>query len=217
MYFILFGSSINNPKLVDWLLILAIFGLAIPIIGSALLIAVGKGLEMKVYWTGLERYSGLYVGIHTLAHSSFLVFPLFLLSIESDSIALSKNRKILVALYLFLMFFGAYCMLKSYTRTTWIGTFILINFYLFKKRKFSLLSIFYIDIFVFALTSIDLKKAFFDILEPLSTEKDIRTIGSSRFGIWMDSLNIIKENGFTRFILVIEFAKHDNLTSYNKI
>ena len=170
---------------------------------------------MKVYWTGLERYSGLYSGIHSLAHSSFIVIPLCLLYIENIEMENARNT-IIKVLIIFLIISALFCIFKSYTRTTWIGSFILINYYLYAKKKFYLIALILIVIIFFGVISNDVKKAFLDISEPLSGQDELRKIGSSRFGIWADIIDIIKANGFVRLILGLGLTEYSGITSYHK-
>ena len=208
--------SINPGKnYLRLLYMIAILGLAIPTIGSGVLIGIGKGLGMTVYQTGLERYSGLYFGIHSLAHASYIVLPLSLLFLESSNDSLTKNKAILL-LTMTLITFSFFCMYKSYVRTTWVGTFILTNFYLLKKRKYVLLTCMYIIILILAFSSENLEKAFHDFIKPISGQEDISLIGSSRFGIWKDIIDLIYENGIVRLILGLGFTEYGQITSYGK-
>jgi len=49
-----------------------IYGFLLPVVGSTILISLGFSGDKIIYHTGLVRYSGLYNGSHSIAHSMFL-------------------------------------------------------------------------------------------------------------------------------------------------
>ena len=64
--------AVTEKWQIKQLLLLIIIGHIVPIVGSAVLISLGKSIYMTVYHTGIEMYTGMYSKIHTLGHSMFI-------------------------------------------------------------------------------------------------------------------------------------------------
>jgi len=71
--FFIARANVKEENQLKALTLLSILGYVVPVLGSAFLIILGKGFQ-TVYWTGLNRYFGMYEHIHALAHSMFVLF-----------------------------------------------------------------------------------------------------------------------------------------------
>ncbi|MCK4827103.1 hypothetical protein KA005_65830, partial [bacterium] len=74
----------NDQSKVHTLFIALIMGFLLPVIGSAVLILSGLSVSYHVYWTGLDRYGGVYFATHQLAHEMFVFISVSLVYIVSQ-------------------------------------------------------------------------------------------------------------------------------------
>jgi O-antigen ligase len=189
--FIAVRVIIKNEKQIITLLSLIFLSYIIPLLGSAWLIMIGESIGKTIYQTGLIRYEGMYLKIHSFAHAMFIfVFVLFFY------VTLNKNEKkgkklFLYCLY-FLCFIAIFNLFKSYTRNVWIGLFILLVFYLWGRKKYLVIATCIFGVAIIALVSKDFHTIFFDFIEPLSGEKEIRHLGAGRMGLWTSLIHRFK-------------------------
>ena len=183
--FILFAvrAIVKNEKQIITLLLLSIISYIIPLIGSAWLILLGKSIGKTIYQTGLVRYEGMYLKIHTLAHCMFIFLFIFLYYLTLCKEKL-KTRRGLLFFLLFLCICSLFCLFKSYTRNVWIGLFILLIFYFIGRRNYIVLIGIVIGAIAVIVMSEQVQTYFFDIIEPLRGEREIRHLGAGRFGMW---------------------------------
>jgi hypothetical protein len=144
---------------------------------------IGESVGKTIYLTGLDRYDGLYLKIHTLAHSMFIFIFAFLFYITLTKKEL-KGRKLFIFFLWFLCILAIFNLFKSYTRNVWIGLFILWIFYLLGRKNYILLATSLISLIVVAIVSSDFHTIFFDFIEPLSGQRELNDMGAGRFGLW---------------------------------
>jgi O-antigen ligase len=167
-----------------------IVGFSFPILASTWLIVSGATLSKTIYWTGLERYSGVYLKIHTLAHSMYVFLFLFFLYLnyffdKDERLSGSVVRKFLRLFLIILAICALYNLYKSYTRTVFIGIGILICFYLIGSKRYKLLLAVLVSLLFVALFSKSVHTIFWDVVGPLTGNMDIQKMGSGRVSIWL--------------------------------
>jgi hypothetical protein len=176
---------VTNEKQIVTLLAFILVSYLIPLIGSAYLIMIGESIGKTIYQTGLIRYEGMYLKVHTLAHSMFIFIFVLLLYINLNKI---KSKKIHLYFLYFLFLIALFNLFKSYTRNVWIGTFILLNFYFLGQRKYFYYAFLIFGVTTVAIVSSEFNTIFFDFLEPLRGERDISGLGAGRLGMWSSVL-----------------------------
>ena len=176
-------SALTSKDQVKLLAFLIILSFIIPIIGSSLLILMKKSLYLTVYQTGIDRYSGMYLKIHTLAHCMLIFF--FIAAIyQRLGFRLPIKEKYINILFFFLSILALFNLYKSVTRTVWIGLIVFSSFYLIGKRKYLILLLCGSGLFFIVLLSSQLQSMLFDIIQPLQGQGQISNIGSGRLGGW---------------------------------
>ncbi len=181
--------GVQSEHQVKKLLFLFVLSFIIPIIGSSILIILDKSVDMTIYWTGLQRYKGMYLKIHTMAHSMYIfliTFSLYIYFRYKESHKISKFFLISVMLLTTLSLFNLY---KTYTRTVFIGLSITLLFLLVGQKRYKLLLLSLIAGILVIGTS-QFKTIFFDLIEPLSGKRDIDLTAGGRIGIWKEGYSI---------------------------
>jgi hypothetical protein len=181
--FIAMRTIVTNEKQIVTLIILILVSYIIPLLGSSWLILIGESIGKTIYQTGLIRYEGMYLKVHTLAHSMFVFIFMLLLYLNLSKNEL-KNKKVILYLIYFLCFIAIFNLFKSYTRNVWIGLFILLIFYFWGQKKYLVIAALIFVILIIAKTSSNFNTIFFDFIEPLSGERDISGLGAGRLGMW---------------------------------
>lgn len=198
--YIVMKRTIKSKEQYIKLIYLLILGYVIPIVWNFIVIFQGEGLESVIFWTGLERYSGIYNNIHTNGHSmGFFVMLLttyFVLMKGTSKNIISFKHAILFVMALLAL----YCLYKSQTRTVYVGLLAFFMIWLYRNNK-KLLMLFSI-VFVVTLLAFAplLKTVFFDVLEAVEGKRDIEDAGSGRPYIWKHNLNIYKNLSIDRQI-----------------
>jgi O-antigen ligase len=181
--FLCVRTTITEKKQIITLLSLTILSYIIPLFGSAWLIMLGQSVGKTIYQTGLDRYEGLYLKIHAFSHSMFIFLFSFLLYLTLNKEELKGRRLFILFLY-FLSLLAIFNLFKSYTRNVWIGLFILLTFFLAGRKNYIILAGLLICVIVVAMTSSSFHTIFFDIIEPISGERNLNAMGAGRLGMW---------------------------------
>ena len=195
LVFFMVRITVREKWQIKHLLLLMIIGYIIPILGSALLISLGKTMYMTIYWTGLERYSGMYLKIHTLAHAMFVFLATFLFYLDLDRTDQHKKRLLVYSCY-FLAMLSVYNLYCTYTRTVFVGLAILGIFNLLGRRSYKTLIVALLVMLTIVVTSSHFQTIFFDVYEPLQGEGDISKMGSGRIGRWSSMVRIFGNSSF---------------------
>lgn len=182
-------AIIENEIQIKKLLVFLLLGFLIPVLGSSFLILQGKSLSMTIFWTGVERYSGLYLTIHPLAHSMLVFIFMAILFIHSKHGNAIKEKFFLYSVYI-VSIFSLYNIYKSVTRTVFVGLLIFLSIYLVGRRKYIPLLFVFVFIFSSMIFSAHVQEIFFDVIGPLTGEAEIGKIGSGRVGGLQDTLSL---------------------------
>lgn len=190
---------VEEEKQIERLLLLAILGSVVPILGSAYLIIHHK-MNITVYWTGLNRYYGMYSGIHGLAHSMFifLFFAMLYLYFREKT---DRRRTTFLYLVYFLCLIAVFDLLKTYTRNVFIGFYILLFCYLIGRRNYKLLLAITLGSILVAINSSTFWEMIYDFVDVFQGKRDLVYMGSGRIGIWTRFLGAFFDLPFPNQVL----------------
>jgi hypothetical protein len=169
-----------------------IFGYILPILGSTFLILIGSSIANVDYYSGVERSTGMWTKIHPFAHS--MLFFSFLYG-ASFAYGFPNNKYLRWAFHLTFIL-SIYCLLKSYTRTTYIGFLIFWSIFLLNFNK----KIFLIFCFIFVIFA----GLNYDRIENIfwkTEDYSINQASSGRVDVWKHNLNFFNNSNFERKIL----------------
>ncbi len=193
--FFMVRITVREEWQIKRLLVLMLIGYILPVLGSALLISLGKSVYMTIYFTGLERYTGMYLKIHSLAHAMFIFSTIFLIYLSLDETAQAKRPFFIYFCYL-LSILAIYNLYFTYTRTVFVGLTILVSWYLLGRRSYKLLAIALLVMVVIVLTSSHFETIFYDVYEPLRGETGMSKMGSGRIGGWSNMITTFSNFSF---------------------
>lgn len=182
-------------KLIYFLMIGYIF----PIVWNFITILRGGGVGQVIYWTGLQRYSGVYGSIHAMGHNMgfyiMLITIFFMLTKWTSEIKVSKLK---YGFYIFMAILALYCLYKSQVRTVYVGllTFYGLWLYRYNKKLLSILAVLSVVGVLIMAPLLDI--IFFDVIEAVEGKRDIDEAGSGRPFIWEHNLTIYAELGIDR-------------------
>lgn len=176
--------------LLKWLII----GFAIPVALSAFEIYEGRSIGQRIFWTGLERYSGVYKDLHTMGHNmGFLVMLACIYHLLPKHDAANKIVTSRILPLLLLCAVAIYCLGHGHVRTVYAGllVFFLTLLFLYSKKAFFVSAVIGIGFILAALPL--LNSVFFDVTEAVSGKRGIEEAGSGRPMIWSHNLAIFTE------------------------
>lgn len=169
-----------------------ILGFVVPILASAALTALGRGIEFTNYWTGAPRYEGVYAGGHSLGHNMtffLMVVVLYVtLSVGRNFTAgLGARAKGVLAV---LVLAAAYCLLMTRVRTAILGFGIFVGVVLWKvNKKLLFLGAAAGLAVLLVLKPIVLPFLFPDLVMIEKGRGDITDLGSGRPDLWTSNLS----------------------------
>ena len=166
------------------MVLLMLIGFLLPFIMSAVTTYQGEGLRSISYWTGLERYGGVYTGTHSMAHNAG-----FAMMSTVVYVALRKGQnlplrwaEILVLATVFVL--GAYLLSAAHVRNVYLGVviFFAVTLYYYDKRLLALFVVSAIAFVGYSWATVSL--IFFDFLDPPDLGPDLDAAGSGRLSMW---------------------------------
>ncbi|MCG3203045.1 MAG: hypothetical protein NFCOHLIN_02962 [Gammaproteobacteria bacterium] len=190
--FMVLKRAIATQRQYVRLLRLMIIGFAIPVALSAYAIHEGTGLAARIFWTGLERYSGVYNGIHTMGHNmGFLIMSVCVyLMLCDENVKASITRLTMMCFLPVLCGAALYCLFHGQVRTVYVGLFVFLSIVLvqYSTRWF----IFFAGAVILsvAMFASIYSTVFFDVVDVFSGHRDIKEAGSGRPLIWQHNLRI---------------------------
>lgn len=122
-------------RLMGWMII----GFVIPTALSVWFTLSGRGVEIINYWTGVERWRGIYHGSHDMGHNMAFLLMLIALYLTTNGHATDKRWSTLRSWGLaVLAAAAAYCLYMSRVRTTLVGVtvFAVILSYRLNRKVF---------------------------------------------------------------------------------
>lgn len=203
--FVIFFSArsiLEDDTQIKTIIVLLILGFMVPVVGSSLLIFMKKTLYMTVYQTGIDRYSGMYLKIHTLAHSMLVFIFMVVLFVHCKHSTSFREKVFLYSSYIIAVL-AVYNIYKSVTRTVFVGLAIFTSIYLLGRRRYIVLLCGFIIVCSTIFLSSNVQDMLFDIIEPLSGGGKIDDIGSGRIGGWENMLSLFLGSPIEKQILGI--------------
>ncbi|MBI4775000.1 MAG: hypothetical protein HY788_12615 [Deltaproteobacteria bacterium] len=164
---------------------------------NAYYIYKGVTVGMVIYWTGLERYKGLFESIHAMAHTmlvySFLL-ALYLLVRKPAIRAFSHVYRLLLILSLLS---SMYCIYKSATRTAILGFLIFWIIFLFGYSKKLLFLFCTLLILISVIQYGAVRTIFWDVFRAAESrsEKIKDMAGGGRIHLWKTNLAFFSRLG----------------------
>lgn len=168
-------------------------GFVVPVFASAYLISHRRGNISTDFFSGIERFSGVYSQIHPMGHSMGFVFiAITLLLVVVNSGIGGRKIKIGLPFYCYLVVLAsgaAYCMLHAHVRTAYLGllVFFALASWSAGKKYFLLLGV------LGALVSVtqmeQIKLVFQDVIDAVEGRESIEKAGSGRLLIWGDKID----------------------------
>lgn len=191
-------------------LFLMILGYVLPVVISAGLIMLGKGMEIygASYWTGLLRWEGIYDGAHNMGHNMTFLLVLLVLYVSfrksSDNIVESTSVMPATAESVFgtpamtglivLALLALYCLWMSQVRTALLGLMVFAGVYLFYRNR-RLLVLGTVAITVITIVMFPILKPYLlpDVVMMEKTSGDVELIGSGRPAFWKNNLDLFAD------------------------
>ena len=166
------------------MLFLMLVGFLLPFFQSAVLIFQGESVDHVIYWTGVERYKGVYANIHNLAHHAAfasMLTAIYLVLRKRQGMPL-RWPEMSVAGMVFTV--SPYLMYAAKVRGVYIGLIVFVALMLFFYSKRAL-ALFILVLFAFlAYFWEPVSVMFFDFLNPRGAGLDFERAGSGRFIMW---------------------------------
>jgi len=199
VFFFVARVYIKEESQLKTLILLTLLGYVVPVLGSAYYILLHK-VAKTIYWTGLERYSGMYEKIHTLAHAMFIFIFFSLLYVYFNEKSEDKKKVFIFIIY-FLCLVALFDLAKTYTRTVYLGFYIFLFCYLVGRRNYKLLIGITLCGILVAINSSSFWEMIYDFTDVFAGKRDIYYMGSGRMEIWTSFLSDYASLSFPNQIL----------------
>ena len=189
--------SISDRFQYQRLLVFMVIGFSVPVVLSAYKTVSGLGLHRAIYWTGLERYQGVYAKVHDLAHNMGLfIIVLTLLYFITNGEFLKKGkmyRKGRILAIACMILLALYDMYSAQVRTVYVGIvlFGMVVLYLHSKKGLAIyIAAGVITVMLFSAT---IYTIFFDVIDAVEGKQGPVAAGSGRFEIWSYNLGVYSQ------------------------
>lgn len=190
--FVILKNLIVSKRHYQTALFAMLCGYFVPVIGSSVLISLGKSLEQLNYWTKLSRYEGVFANSHNMAHSmAFYIMALVLFLHLRFYDNLEKGKRVDNVWVLPLVMLSPavlFCLYMSYVRTAFLGLVLFFVIYLFQVNRVLLFWALLVGgVSLVAIMPL-LKLVFFDVVEVIEGEKGLERLGSGRPFFWKHNI-----------------------------
>jgi O-antigen ligase len=196
---------------------LMLIGFLVPFLISAVTTHQGQGLEMTLYWTGVERYRGVYGDIHSMAHNAG-----FAIMLTGTYLALRNSQKaplnwaeVTVLALVFLV--GVYLLFHTHARTLYVGlgVFLFVTLFFYSKKALALSVIFIIALVAYFSEAVGI--IFFDFVDPQYTGEHFERAGSGRLTVWTESLDAWRNAPFLNQLTGMGLGNTDTVRAHGTI
>lgn len=187
--YILLKRILPNRETHVRMIFLMLIGFLLPVAASAVMTYQGEGLRSVSYWTGLERYAGLYGGSHSMAHNAGFAIMLTAIYVVLRKGQMVPFRWAEILVLATILVLSAYLLSAAHVRTVYLGVVIFfgVMFYFYDRR---ILAFFVVSAIVFVGYSWStVSLIFFDFLEPPDLGPDLDAVGSGRLTMWTWALD----------------------------
>jgi len=166
------------------MLFLMLVGFLLPFFQSAALTFQGEGVDQVVYWTGTERYKGVYANIHSMAHNAGFAMMLGSVYLVLRRCQRVPLRWVELAVVATAFIVGLYLLYATQTRSVYVGVaaFFVTFLFFYSKRALALFIALAIAFLAYFWESISV--IFFDFLDPRGAGFEIEKAGSGRLAMW---------------------------------
>ena len=179
------------------LLLIMVAGYSIPIVASAYKTAEGLGLHVRIYWTGLERYNGVYAKVHDLGHNmAFVIMMLAILYFVTNGNLLKNGQRLKKGTLIViscLILLALYNMYSAQVRTVYVGIVLFGMILLYLRSKKGLIVYIAAGVVAVVFFSATVYTIFFDVVDAVEGKEGPVSIGSGRFEIWEHNLDVYSE------------------------
>lgn len=163
---------------------LMLIGFLLPFIMSAIMIYRGEGVGQVVYWTGVERYQGVYANIHSMGHNTgfaIMATVVYVAFRKGQTARLHWSEITLLSLVVLL---GSYLLYAGQVRTSIIGVliFFLVTLYFLDKRILALFIV--LSTLSLAYFWSEVSMMFYDTINPEDWGRDPEAAASGRTLMW---------------------------------
>ena len=197
--------SISDRFQYQRLLVFMVIGFSVPVVLSAYKTVSGLGLHRAIYWTGLERYQGVYAKVHDLAHNmGFLLMVLTILYFITKGDLIKKGkiyRKGRVLAIACLVLMALYDMYSAQVRTVYVGIVLFGLVVLYQRSKKGLALYVAVGVFTVMMFSATIYTIFFDVIDAVEGKQGPVAAGSGRFEIWAHNLDVYSRLSIPEMIL----------------
>lgn len=175
------------------MIFLMLIGFLLPFVISAVMTYQGEGLGKVIYWTGTERYKGVYDNIHNMGHNAGFAMMLAIIYLaikRSQKLPLHWAEQLVLAAVFFI---GVYLLYATQTRNVYLGVllFFFVTLFFYSKRALAvsvIVAIVFVAYFWDAVSTI-----FFDFVDPQYTGEQFERAGSGRLSMWTSALEAWRE------------------------
>ena len=212
--YIVIRNTLKSQQQYLQLLWVMIVAYSVPIVFSAVLILLKKGVYVQDYWTGLYRFTGTFPNPHDFGHSMALF--LFICAIYVTllkyrlGVSVSTFKKYFM---LIVAVFALYCLYKSYVRTAFLGLviFTFIYFYFYNKKVLVIggVTIVFAVVASWSVWSL----IFHDVVDVAEGERDSDRIASGRPYIWNHNLTEFSKLTFDRKLAGVGLGNRSHVLS----
>ena len=189
VYYLGSRTFVTNPKKSRIIVTAMIAGYMIPIVGSALLIVLGKSVLYTMAGTSAVRQYGVYKGaVHTAAHAMviFTIIYAIYLTYKSD-----LNYYVQLIIH-FLFILSMYCLWNTFVRSAYVAFFTFWVYILFRWNK-KYFTIFLVLLSLFGLMNASYIETLFWKDDVWYRERNIETASSNRTVIWSHNLGLFMQ------------------------
>lgn len=167
---------------------------SIPIVISFFLILNGKTLYYDNFLNNYDRYAGIFINPHNLAHSMLIFIFIFFITIHLNNIHTLYLNCFYKKLYIYIIILlSIYSLYFSVVRTAWFGLIIFLTLYIFYiNKKMFILFITTLIVLIYAFTPVFISIAP-QTIDSLQGNTDTTQMASGRPSIWMHNIEQFRE------------------------
>ncbi len=203
----------KSKKFIVRLLFWVLVGFSVPIVASAISTFTGGNLDQTNYWTGVERYRGVFVNVHTMGLSMVMYIMILVIYFELTVRWGQKTAHVMKGVFACLAILAVYCLLKSVVRTGFLTIVVFSIFFLWHRNKAALVFASLL-MFIVCLTYIEtVQLMFFDIIDATEEGGDIDQAGSGRIWIWKQKVSVLNNHSFGAWVYGIGIGNMMNVDS----
>lgn len=199
--FIIIYKMLDDPQDSTLLIKCLLWGYTLPILLTFYSILSGTSLAHVSYWTGQERYRGIFSNVHTMGHSMLLYLMVFFLHLDNLRFHKLKPNRFATLVLSIIALIAVYCLFKSVVRTTIVGLVIFLSCYFLMRNRKVLFVLFMAGILGVAINISYFSKAFYDVSQAVEGKSDTEMAGSGRLLMWKHNIDELNEVGATGWLL----------------